>query len=232
MKRPLRQAAEVKIRKRGSWTRVFAEIEERDVSHLSYVPYPMRAGRRSTVQVAGIGGVGTEPEFRRRGLARQVLARAMSEMRGERYSCAALYTATSIVAHRLYRRFGLVDVAKQVRVYKLLDPERFICHALSEMLKGSAALAARRPIIQLSVRPHEPICVRCGEGEVRPLRGKARKIDLSLSMSRQTFTALRQGCISLPYAAQARLLEWQGDAAVYGGFARALAERGKPVDED
>ena len=232
MKRPRQIAAEVRVRKRGERTRVFAEVEGRDVSHLSYAPYPMQAGGRSTVQVAGIGGVGTEPEFRRRGLARQVLGRAMSEMRGERYSCAALYTATSIVAHRMYRHFGLVDVAEQVRVYKLLDPERFFCHALSEMLNGGTVLAGRRPIIELHVRPHDPICVRCGEGGVRPVAGKAGEMDLSLSMSRQTFAALRQGRISLPYATRTRLLEWQGDDAVYRDFARALAERGKPVDED
>ncbi|MCJ7822430.1 MAG: GNAT family N-acetyltransferase, partial [Armatimonadetes bacterium] len=165
MSRKADPKATIKTGKRGEWTRVFAEESDRDVSHLLYAPRELQVGPGATVRMAAIGGVGTDREFRRRGLAGQVFARAMAEIRKEGYSCVALYTSTMIVAHRMYRRFGLADVVRSPRAYKLLDPERIVCDALSHMLPDGSA--GRSPmLLRVTLRPHRPVFVRIEEGAV------------------------------------------------------------------
>jgi predicted N-acetyltransferase YhbS len=153
----------IRVKKRGDRTRVFAEESGRDVSHVSYGARPVRLGREGIVRMAAIGGVGTDPEFRRRGLARQVLTRVMQGVHSEGYSCVGLHTSMKIVAHRLYRRFGLVDVAKSARAYKLLDPGRFICDALNGMLKGRLRRPPREPDLCLAMSSETFIALWQGE---------------------------------------------------------------------
>ena len=227
---PTERKATIKVRRRGDWTRVYAEEDGRDVSHLSYGTQVLRMGPRGAVRMGGIGGVGTERGFRRRGLARQVLARAMEEMGGEGYSCVGLYTSTKIVAHRLYRRFGLVDAVRSTRAYKVLDPRRFVCDALDEMLKGSSGFGKSRLLVRVTLRPHDPVLVRLdGEGAHLPTGGAGRS-DLSISMSTETFFALWEGGIALRYAEEANLLEWRGEESSYRQLAGALAGRGRPLE--
>ncbi len=103
--------AAIRVKKRGDWTRVFAEESGRDVSHVSYRARPVRLGREGILRMAAIGGVGTDPEFRRRGLARQGFTRVMGGIHSEGDSCVGLHTSSKIIAHRLYGRFGFGDVA-------------------------------------------------------------------------------------------------------------------------
>lgn len=221
--------ATIKTRKRGEWTRVFAEESDRDVSHLLYAPRELQVGPRAAVRMAAIGGVSTDREFRRRGLAGQVFDRAMEEIRKEGYSCVALYTSTRIVAHRMYRRFGLADVVRSPRGYKLLDPKRIVCDALSHVLKDGSA--GRSPmLVRVTLRPHRPVFIRVEEGAVRPVARPRREPDVSLEMSGQTFLALRHGEIALRYAEQAKLVEWEGNEADIRWLADALARHYSPVN--
>jgi len=215
---------EFRIRtRRGRWTRVYAEADGKDASHLGYASKEPRLGAQGKVRMAGIGGVGTEPEFRRLGLAGRVLAKAMERITQDGYSCVGLFTSTEIVAHRLYRRFGLVDIRRQRPAYKILDPERFFCDAFSQMVRGDQQPALHRRVIELNVDPHPPIHLQFEEGRPRPLPGAPRKRDLTLRMSTDTFVALWRRDISLLYAEAAKLLAWQGKREVYQSLVQALA---------
>jgi len=232
MKAESERAIELKVKQSGRWTRVYAEAGGKDVSHLVYFPRRLQMGAKSTVVMASIGGVGTERSFRRRGLARRALACAMERIRDEGYSCAGLYTSTRIVAHRLYRRFGFVDVSRRRMACKVLDPGRFACHVLSDMIGRNAELRRRRPTLRLSLHPHGTIHVKLEESEVRLLSRAPRRVDLSLQILSATILALWEQDISFPYAEAAGLFEWQGDAAVYRLLADALTARHQPVNEE
>lgn len=228
MKKRTEQAAEIKVRRRGEWARVYAEAGKKDVSHLSYGPKRLRMGREAVIRMAGIGGVGTEREFRRKGLAQRVLARAMAEIEGDEYSCVGLYTSTRIVAHRLYRRFGLVDVVGSPRGYKVLDPARFICEALTGMLRDTSV--GRSPmLVRVELRHHEPVFVRVEHGSGCAVAHAPGEPDVCLRMSGDTFFALWQGEITLQYAEEAKLVEWGGNGSSYRELAKALARRRAPV---
>lgn len=207
--------AEIKTRQRGTWRRVYAEVDESDVSHVSYGPHRFPLGPKGEVRMAGIAGVGTEPEFRRKGLARRVFQRTMDDVKGAGYSCAGLFTSTSIVAHRMYRRFGYVDVAPNRPWVKLLDPARACSKALSGMLRDERVaehLSRWQCAVELSLSPHPAVYAKIQDGRVKMLSRRPRAIDVSVKVSATTFMLLREGRISVEYAQAARLLSCEGEA--------------------
>jgi GNAT superfamily N-acetyltransferase len=213
---------QIKIR-RGHWTHVYAEADDRDVSNLDYGPKRLRLGARGEVRMAGIAGVSTLPEFRQRGLARRVFTRAMEEIGRERYSCVGLFTSTRIVAHRLYRRHGFVDVVRQRSAHKILDPAGLVCEALSQMLKESPPMKGRRWILGVKLHLHAPMRLRVEDGRLSQLPTTDRQTDLSLALSAAALLALWQREISLRYAEAANLVRWQGSTALHDRVAEALA---------
>lgn len=207
--------AEIKTRQRGTWWRVYAEVDERDVSHVSYGPHRFPLGPKGEVRMAGLGGVGTEPEFRRKGLARRVFQRTMDDVKSAGYSCAGLFTSKRIVAHRMYRRFGYVEVARNRPWVKLLDPAGACSKALSQRLgdEGVAKDLARwRCAVELRLSPHPAVYAKIQDGSVEMLSRRPRAIDVSMKMSAATFMLLREGRMTVEYAEAARLLSCEGEA--------------------
>jgi len=232
MKRKSTTTIEPKVKRGRRWTRVYAEADQRDVSHLGYGPRHLRMGREGIVRMAAIAGVGTDSAFRRQGIARRVFAHAMEEMHRDGYPSVGLYTSRRIVAHRLYQRFGLVDVARRMSCCKLLDPGRFLCDALSEMISTGAEVRRRRAVVSFDVKPYGPIVVRLQEDDVHCCSCASREVEVSLTLSAETFIGLWGGDFSFQYARAAKLVRWQGDAAVCGLLAQALDAWYGPVDEE
>jgi predicted acetyltransferase len=83
---------------------------ERSVSRLWIVPLTLRIGA-ATVRMDGIGGVGTEDEFRRRGYSRRVLEATVERMRQGEAALSMLYG----IPH-FYPKFG----------YATAGPDQFI----------------------------------------------------------------------------------------------------------
>ena len=218
----------------GHWQRVVAEHEGQDVSHLSFAPMPVQMGPGTAVSMAGIGGVGTEPEFRRRGLARRVFARSMEEMKEAGYSCVGLYTGTEIVAHRLYRRFGFVDVLVPGVAAKLLDAPGYVQERFAHLVRGfdvAEEVQRWRGRLQVHLAPHPPIFLHIDRGEVRLLQAQPETLDLTLRMGTVTFLQLFRNMVRADYACDAKLLEWEGDEGQWRVLASALEARRQVVKE-
>ena len=75
---------------------------DQSISWCSVVDRPMRIGK-AVVDMGGIGGVETLPEFRRKGYSRQVMQAAVSLMIRERYSISFLHGIQDY-----YNRFGYI----------------------------------------------------------------------------------------------------------------------------
>lgn len=96
---------------------------ERSVSWLWIVPLTLRIGA-ATVRMDGIGGVGTEEEYRRRGYSRRVLEAAVERMRQGDAALSMLYGIPNF-----YPRFG----------YATAGPDHFVWLT---KLTGEATLSA------------------------------------------------------------------------------------------
>ena len=64
--------------------------------------------RGTHVPMGGIGGVGTNERFRRRGIARMMMERAVTHARSLEYPCMGVSTGAANVARRLYSGAGCV----------------------------------------------------------------------------------------------------------------------------
>jgi putative sterol carrier protein len=227
-----RRRRDTKITRSGGWQRVFVEAKGRDVSHLFYGPAEVQIGRQGRVKVAAIGGVGTDPKHRHQGLAAAVFTRALREMAKEKYSATGLYTSKRLVAHRLYRRFGLVDIWERRPASKLLDPGGFIHRRVSEFVRESREMGGRRMTLQFELSLAQPINVRIEGNEVTILSRSPRQVDVTMELLPQTLLPLLNGQLTLREALASRRLRWEGDPAVFAILSNAMKARQDPVDEE
>ena len=98
------------VRGNGEWK---VEIVEgnRSVSQLWIIDRSMRIGS-CPVKTGGIGGVGTDREYRMQGLAKRVLEGAVELMQREGYDASFLYGIQDF-----YHRFGYVTCMPERRLY-------------------------------------------------------------------------------------------------------------------
>ena len=89
---------------------------ERPVSCVQIFTKEIRL-RGETVALGGIGSVGTDPEYRRRGLARSLLSEAAADMERRGMALALLFGDEN-----LYRRLGWVTLPRQLISVHAPDP--------------------------------------------------------------------------------------------------------------
>ncbi len=213
---------EIKVSAHGRWVRVFAEVEGREVSHLSYAPQPVRVGPAGEISMAGIAGVGTEPDYRQLGLARRVYQRAMEEVRAGGYGSVGLFTGTSNVAHRLYRRFGFVDTAVPTVAVKLLDPAECVRQAVALLLE-ERELADWRCTLCVELSSHAPVFVRVASAQAKLLPAAPAPVDLTLTMTTAALTRLCGADVTLAEAS--RELRWRGSREHWETLRHVLVAR-------
>jgi predicted N-acetyltransferase YhbS len=80
---------------------ILAEEDGRIVSHVRIFQRPVRVGS-ATVTHGGIGGVATDPEYRKRGLASECMKAAFRYMHERGYGLSILFTGL----HDFYRKLG------------------------------------------------------------------------------------------------------------------------------
>jgi len=80
------------------WT-LCAFVDGQMVSMFSTIPLTMRAAG-TAVPMGGISAIGTLPEFRRRGLVRQIMTKAFSDMRERGQSVASLWASQAAIYQR------------------------------------------------------------------------------------------------------------------------------------
>jgi len=125
----------------------------REVSGLHLGRREFQVGRGAYVSMGTIGGVSTRREYRGQGLSSAVMARTLAEMRQRGLATTGLYTGTRIVAHRLYRRFGYVDIFIPHLRTLILDMRAFLRRqARSWLRRAESAPAGARAVARLRSR--------------------------------------------------------------------------------
>ena len=85
---------------RPEWT-LCAFVDGKLASSFSTIPFTMRANGRA-MRLAGVSTVGTQPEYRRRGLVRRIHTQALADMRDAGQPIAALWASQAAI----YQRYG------------------------------------------------------------------------------------------------------------------------------
>ncbi|MYD99555.1 MAG: GNAT family N-acetyltransferase [Gammaproteobacteria bacterium] len=85
---------------RPEWT-LCAFVDGKLASSFANIPFTMRANGRA-MSLAGVSVVGTQPEYRRRGLARRIHTQAFGQMREAGQPVASLWASQAAI----YQRYG------------------------------------------------------------------------------------------------------------------------------
>jgi putative sterol carrier protein len=125
-----------------------------------------------------------------------------------------------------------VDITRQQRARRLLDPRRFIHQRFAAMVGEEADLQTRRPVVRVELPDHDPVHLRLQEGGVQIVEGQASHVDLTLAMSSSTLLGLSNGDFDLRYAVAAKAVHWGGDAETYHLLADLIAARQRLMSEE
>jgi GNAT superfamily N-acetyltransferase len=91
---------------------VRALVDGSQVGRISVPDIDFHWGEGVFVSMAGIAGVGTDEEFRRRGIASKMMEEATAFARSKGYSCSGVSTNLSNNARRLYAKAGYIMLFK------------------------------------------------------------------------------------------------------------------------
>jgi len=102
--------AEVEIRLDCEKQQIQAWLDEKLIGRVTVEPVSFDWGRGTVLPMGGISGVGTDEEYRRRGIARRMIAKAVEFSREQGYPVGGVSTGCGNTARRLYAGSGYVHL--------------------------------------------------------------------------------------------------------------------------
>ena len=216
--------------------RVAIEKDGRDVSGLHLGRREFQVGRGAYVSMGTIGGVSTRREYRGQGLSSAVMARTLEEMRQRGLATTGLYTGTRIVAHRLYRRFGYVDIFIPHMRTLILDMRAFLRRQARSWLRraeGTRAVGRLRGTVVFDLGADGCYSLRLDGGEVSVRKGRSRSAELTLSLSQPALVSLFTRTVSSGELLRRGELEVSGSKALWRRLQGTLFPRWEtPIEEE
>jgi len=179
--------------------RVAVEVAGQEVSGLGLGRRDFQVAKRAYVSMGTIGGVGTRPAHRGQGLSSAVMARTIEEMQKRDLATSGLYTGTRIVAHRLYRRFGYVDVFIPHMRTLILDVGAYLRRQVRHWLaraqrtpEGARRVGRLRATVVLDLTDADPYTLKVDGAKVSVRKGRARRPDLTVTLSQAALASIFQ----------------------------------------
>lgn len=179
-----------------------AEIDGKVAGQLVVEYKDLHLGEGIYVKTAAITGVCTDPDYRRRGVATALLRAGLEFAENDGVACAALFTAISGLAQRIYSRCGFMDIETFLVQSQLVD---FRFMFLSRLKARSRRLKRLRPAM-FSLKNWDKVVVLeiLGQGSVafkhcatgfEPLKSPKKK-DVVVSTDVETLYELMDGGVS------------------------------------
>jgi len=197
-------------------------VDGKLVSHVEVVPKQLHHGEGIYLKTAGIGGVCTDSDYRKKGIVTNTLKLALDQARQRGLSNTSLFTDLEIPAHRIYQRLGFVDVTTFRTCTKYIDyPSIFArwVRQLNRSLKASK-IAARRlegweKSIAIQLKEVGTLSFGFRKGRFRRLKKPPLRADVEFSTDLQTYTRILRGGV-----------QWE-DMVKTG---KLTVKRGEPAD--
>jgi predicted GNAT family N-acyltransferase len=220
--------------------RIAIEKDGRDVSGLHLGRREFQVGRGAYVSMGTIGGVSTRREYRGQGLSSAVMARTLAEMRQRSLATTGLYTGTRIVAHRLYRRFGYVDIFIPHMRTLILDMPAFLKRQARSWLRraestraGARAAARLRGTVVFDLGADGCYSLRLDAGDVSVRKGRSRAAELTLSLSQAALVSLFARTVSSAELLRRGELQVSGSKAFWRRLQGTVFPRWEtPIEEE
>jgi len=192
------------------------------VSHVNAEFKQLHHGEGVYLKTAGIAGVCTDSDHRKKGIVTNIFKLILDHAQQKGASNASLFTGLDLSAHRIYQRFGFVDIMTWRTYIKYIDYPfifaRWLRH-LNRDLKGSK-IAARKlegweKTVVIQLKEVGTLSFRFRKRRFQRLKTPPKRVDIEFSTDLQTYARILRGVV-----------QWE-DAVKAGTL---LVKRGEPAD--
>lgn len=197
-------------------------VGDKLVSHVEVGVEPLHVGEGVFLKSAGIGGVCTDSDYRCKGIVTNLMKLALDHARLEGFSNSSLFTGLDFPAHRIYERFGFVDLVTYQTYVKYIDyPATFAkwLHNSNRSIKASKIAAKRlrgwEKSVTIHLRDVGTLAFRVKKNRFLKLTKPLKQADIEFTTDLSTYTEIMRGNVT-----------WE-DAVKAGKLA---GKRGQPAD--
>lgn len=189
------------------------EVEGKLVGCVNLEFKKLHLGEEVYLGAGGIAGVCTDSDYRRKGIVTNLMKQALNYTKQSGASNSALFTDLDIPAHRIYSRFGFVDIATEKAFIKYLDyPFVFKqwIRRRNRLLK--CAKVAKRKLqgweksVVIQLKDIGKLSFRFKHGRFQTLKKPPKTPDIMFLIDVQTYTRICWGAIEWEEAVRTRKL--------------------------
>lgn len=198
------------------------EVDGKLVSCVEIVLKDLHMGEGVYLRTAGVSGVCTDSDYRRKGIVTKLLKLNLNHAKETGASNASLYTGLDIPAHRIYNRLGFMDVATNRLFIKYLDFPfvfgrwiRYLNRSVKASKIAQKKLVGWEKTVALQIEDVGTLAFRFRKGRFQRLKKAPRTVDIDFSTDIETYHKIRMNVI-----------EWK--KAVETG--KLVVRRGEPSD--
>jgi len=192
------------------------------VSHVDVEFKQLHHGEGVYLKTAGIGGVCTNSDYRKKGIVTSLLKLALDHGKQNGVSNASLFTGLNISAHRIYQRLGFVDIMTWRTYTKYIDYSfiftrwlRHINRSLKEQRMAARGLEGWQKTIVAHLKRAGTFSFKYRRRHFQRLEKPPKRVDIEFSTDLQTYSQIMHGVV-----------QWE-DAIKTG---KLTVKRGEPAD--
>ena len=174
-----------------------AEVDGKLVSVVEMTSRRLHIGEKSYLRIGAVAGVCTDSDHRKKGIATNVMRKALELTKNKGVSSASLYTELDNPARRIYERLGFIDLMVFRTFIKYLDFHSFFTNwirrrnrRLRDSKIAKRMLEGWDKTIVINIKEVGALSFQFKKGRFRVLRKVPRKIDVEFSTDLQTYTKI------------------------------------------
>jgi len=197
------------------------EANGKPVSSVELVSKQLHLGEGVFSKTGGISGVCTDSDYRKKGIVSNLMKLTLEYAENSGVSNASLFTGLDIPAHRIYQRFGFVDIMTGRTYIKYLNYPaifakwvRIINRSLKDSKIARRKLEVWEKSVTIKLQEVGTLAFRFRKGHFQRLAKAPRKADIEFSSDLQTYVKIMRNVLTWEDAVKTKkLVVEKGEAA-------------------
>jgi ribosomal protein S18 acetylase RimI-like enzyme len=205
-------------------------VEGNPVSAVEYVFKDLHLGEGAYSKTGGISGVCTDSDYRHKGIVTNLMKLALDSAKNSGVSNASLYTGLDIPAHRIYQRFGFIDIMTWRTYIKYLDYPtvfakwvRYLNRTYKDTKLAQKKLQGWEKSATIHLKQVGTLGFMFRKGHFQRLKKAPKTADIEFSTDLPTYTMIMRNVLTWVDAVkQKKLIVKRGEVAGIEMFNRIL----------
>jgi ribosomal protein S18 acetylase RimI-like enzyme len=196
-------------------------VEGNPVSAVEYVFKDLHLGEGVYSKTGGISGVCTNSDYRHKGIVTNLMKLALDSAKNSGVSNASLYTGLDIPAHRIYQRFGFIDIMTWRTYIKYLDYPavfakwvRYLNRTYKDTKLAQKKLQGWEKSVSVHLKQVGTLSFKFRKGHFQRLKKTPKAADIEFSTDLPTYAMIMRNVLMWVDAVkQKKLIVKRGEAA-------------------